>query len=146
MSLRRKFRADTTSLTQSLYIELPVSERSGICLLGVSIFAFISTNFLLEFGSVPTVWYVCFSFLLISLHIIAMYWKCFIFLMNLIIDKTNLHPFADTQSDIQNYIETLWCCEQRGHQQSHVSVPWWSDLLLSENVTKVKQKWFSKLF
>jgi hypothetical protein len=33
------------------------------------------------------------------------------------------HPFVDIQSDIQNYIETLWCYEQRGHQQSHVSVP-----------------------
>jgi hypothetical protein len=28
--------------------------------------------------------------------------------MNLIINKANLHPFADIQSDIQNYKETLW--------------------------------------
>jgi hypothetical protein len=48
------------SLTPPLFIEMPVpsqeSERSCNCLLGVSVVP-LSTIFLLEFGTVPTVWY-----------------------------------------------------------------------------------------
>ena len=49
-----------TSLTPSLFIEVPVlsqeSERSCIYVLGISNLP-ISTIFLLNFGTVPTVWY-----------------------------------------------------------------------------------------
>ena len=46
------------TLTPPLFIEVPVpndeSERSGICVLGISILP-LSTIFILDFGNVPTV-------------------------------------------------------------------------------------------
>ena len=60
---------DNTSLTSSLFIKVPVlsqeSERSCICVLGVSNFL-IFTIWLLKFGSVPTVWYHLFVHFIIG--------------------------------------------------------------------------------
>jgi hypothetical protein len=52
-----------TSLTPSLFIEVPELSQKGlfICVLGVSNLH-ISTIFLLNAGTVPTMWYIFFSF------------------------------------------------------------------------------------
>ena len=54
-----------TSLTPPLFIEVSVpsqeSERSCICVLGVSILL-LSMIFILDFGLVATVWYFSFLF------------------------------------------------------------------------------------
>ena len=53
-----------TSLAPPPFIEVPVPrqecEQSCICTLWVSILP-LSTILLLDFGTVPTVWYYCFS-------------------------------------------------------------------------------------
>ena len=60
ISLRGQVWAHKISLTPPLLIEVPVprqeSERSCICVLGVLILP-LYTIFLLDFGTVPTVWY-----------------------------------------------------------------------------------------
>jgi len=66
ISLRREVWVHkTNSLTMTLFSEVPVPsqecERSCICVLGISIMP-LSTIFLLDFGTVPTVLYFCFSF------------------------------------------------------------------------------------
>jgi hypothetical protein len=61
-------------LTTPLFIEMPVpsqkSERSCICVLGLSILP-LSTFLIFDFGSVPTVWYFLF-FILLQLYIISL--------------------------------------------------------------------------
>jgi hypothetical protein len=54
-----------TSLTPSLFIEVPElrQEESFICVLGTSNLH-ISTIFLLNAGTVPTVWYIFFHFII----------------------------------------------------------------------------------
>ena len=56
---KRRFKHKNTSLTPPLFIETTVpsqeSERSCICLLVASILP-PSTNFVLDFGNIPTVW------------------------------------------------------------------------------------------
>jgi hypothetical protein len=60
ITLRREVWAHNSSLTLSLFTEVFVpsqeSEKSCICVLEVSILP-LSTIFLLDFGTVPTVWY-----------------------------------------------------------------------------------------
>ena len=56
-----------TSLTPSLFIEMSIpsqaSEWSCICVLRISILP-LSLIFLLDFGTVPTVWYFIFHFVI----------------------------------------------------------------------------------
>ena len=63
-SLRRGARAHKTSVVLLHFITVPLpsqeSERSCIYVLGVSIFL-LSTIFLLDFETVPTVWYIVMS-------------------------------------------------------------------------------------
>jgi hypothetical protein len=67
ISLRGVIWAHTTSLSPPLFIEVPVpspvSERSCIYVLGASIMT-VSTDFffLLDVGTIQTIWYVLFSF------------------------------------------------------------------------------------
>jgi hypothetical protein len=62
-------------LTTPLFIEMPVpsqkSKRSSICVLGLSILP-LSTFFIFDSGSVPTVWYSLFFFILLQLYIIRL--------------------------------------------------------------------------
>jgi hypothetical protein len=62
-------------LTTPLFIEMPVpsqkSERSCICVLGLSILP-LSTFLIFDFGSVPTVWYFFVFFILLQLYIISL--------------------------------------------------------------------------
>ena len=64
-----------TVLTTPLFIEMPVSspksERSCICVLELSILP-LSTFLIFDFGSVPTVWYFLFFFILLQLYIISL--------------------------------------------------------------------------
>ena len=61
ISLKGEIWAHKTSLTQPLSTEVPVlsqeNEQSCICVLMVSISS-LSTIFLLDFGTVPTVWFL----------------------------------------------------------------------------------------
>ena len=57
-------KSTVTNLTPSLFIEVPELSREGsfICVLGISNLH-ISTIFLLNVGTVPTVWYTFFHFI-----------------------------------------------------------------------------------